>query len=111
MQVHGKKAVVNFRMYPDDVVREPKGRGVSSSSADTSLPSLGVTPACHAARLACLSSSPPSSTLLTRPLSISGDTIPRRGANVHDVTCWSLLFFHALQRKGNIMRFYPFELK
>ncbi|BDA43997.1 probable AP2-like ethylene-responsive transcription factor CRL5 [Coccomyxa sp. Obi] len=39
-KVHGKKAVVNFRMYPDDVVREPKGRGVSSSSADTSLPSL-----------------------------------------------------------------------
>jgi hypothetical protein len=45
MQVHGKKAVVNFRLYADDVVREPKNRGVSSGSAavsaDTSVPSLG----------------------------------------------------------------------
>ena len=39
-QVHGRKAVVNFRLYADDVVREPKqARGASCSSADTSGPS------------------------------------------------------------------------
>lgn len=44
LQVHGKKAVVNFRLYPDDVVREPKIKGVSSTSAETSAPSLGELP-------------------------------------------------------------------
>ena len=39
IQVHGKKAVVNFRLHPDDVVREPRKRGASCSSADTSGPS------------------------------------------------------------------------
>ena len=40
-QVHGRKAVVNFRLYADDVVREPKQQrvGASCSSADTSGPS------------------------------------------------------------------------
>ena len=40
-QVHGRKAVVNFRVYADDVVREPRQQrvGASCSSADTSGPS------------------------------------------------------------------------
>ena len=38
-QVHGRKAVVNFREHPDDIVREPKLRGACCSSADTSGPS------------------------------------------------------------------------
>jgi hypothetical protein len=39
-QVFGRRAVVNFRLYEDDVVSKPKlTQGASGSSADTSGPS------------------------------------------------------------------------
>ena len=43
LQVHGKKAVVNFRMTSGEIQWQPRNkRGMSNSSAETSCPSFGV---------------------------------------------------------------------
>lgn len=43
MQVHGKKAVVNFRLSSGEIQWQPRNkRGVSNSSAETSCPSFGA---------------------------------------------------------------------
>ena len=43
MQVHGKKAVVNFRLSSGEIQWQPRNkRGMSNSSAETSCPSFGA---------------------------------------------------------------------
>ena len=50
VQVHGKKAVVNFRLSSGEIQWQPRNkRGASNSSAETSCPSLGE----HVCRHVC----------------------------------------------------------